>query len=64
MSESKVRIKINANASAMVEAEKIEIEMPDGSIEEKSGKVFICRCGESKNKPFCDGTHKSCGFEG
>lgn len=24
--------------------------------------VALCRCGESKNKPFCDGTHKSAGF--
>lgn len=24
--------------------------------------VALCRCGESKNKPFCDGTHKTCGF--
>jgi CDGSH-type Zn-finger protein/uncharacterized Fe-S cluster protein YjdI len=26
--------------------------------------VALCRCGESKNKPFCDGTHKQVGFEG
>ncbi len=24
--------------------------------------VFLCRCGASKNKPFCDGTHKQVGF--
>ena len=26
-------------------------------------KVTLCRCGQSSNKPFCDGTHKTCGFD-
>jgi len=25
--------------------------------------IALCRCGQSKNKPFCDGTHKTCGFQ-
>ena len=25
-------------------------------------RVFLCRCGQSNNKPYCDGTHRKVGF--
>lgn len=25
--------------------------------------VALCRCGQTKTRPFCDGSHKSCGFQ-
>jgi uncharacterized Fe-S cluster protein YjdI len=33
----------------------------DGTVQELE-KAAFCRCGQSKNKPFCDGTHKEVGF--
>jgi len=29
----------------------------------KTQKTFLCRCGASKNKPFCDGSHKDAAFK-
>jgi CDGSH-type Zn-finger protein len=40
----------------------IPVESADGSVYETRNRVTLCRCGESKNKPFCDGTHCVIGF--
>jgi len=41
----------------------IEVVAEDGDVLAKSDELALCRCGESKNRPFCDGSHKEAGFE-
>ena len=42
----------------------IQIIAADGSAYEVRNRVTLCRCGQSSNKPFCDGTHASVGSTG
>jgi uncharacterized Fe-S cluster protein YjdI len=39
----------------------IRVVQPDGTTEELPRAAF-CRCGQSGNKPFCDGTHREVWF--
>jgi CDGSH-type Zn-finger protein/uncharacterized Fe-S cluster protein YjdI len=34
----------------------------DGRLLAEAGKAALCRCGQSQNKPFCDGSHDKAGF--
>lgn len=38
------------------------IQSGDGQILFQGEEAWLCRCGGSGNKPFCDGTHKKIGF--
>jgi CDGSH-type Zn-finger protein len=52
-------ITINNDGSIKVEGE-FEIRDAAGKTYGLGGRaaVFLCRCGLSKNKPFCDGSHR------
>lgn len=58
------RITVNNNGSLRVEGD-FEIVDAQGNPFGLAGRtrVTLCRCGHSSNKPFCDSTHKTCGFE-
>jgi CDGSH-type Zn-finger protein len=55
-------IRIKRNGSAWVSG-SFTIEDVDGNAYPIEGDAFLCRCGASQTKPFCDGSHKAAGFE-
>jgi CDGSH-type Zn-finger protein len=57
------KITVNHNGSIRVEGD-FEVFDPEGKPFDLAGRTTIglCRCGHSANKPFCDGSHKTCGF--
>ena len=58
-------LKISVRANAMLIARgPVTLIRADGSVAAKRSKAALCRCGHSRNKPFCDGSHKDAGFEG
>lgn len=61
MSESKVTITALTDGPLEVSGE-VEILAADGSMLKESAKSYLCRCGHSAKKPFCDGAHKKEGF--
>jgi CDGSH-type Zn-finger protein len=58
----KVQIQAMKNGPLLIEG-KAEITDENGDVNETKGKmVALCRCGQSANKPFCDGSHQKVGF--
>ncbi len=56
-------VDITENGPILVHGDII-VKKHDGTEELKSKVTALCRCGGSKNKPYCDGTHRKNGFEG
>ncbi len=54
-------IKVRANGPLLCTGD-ILVQDADGKVLEQSDDVALCRCGHSRNKPFCDGAHREAGF--
>lgn len=40
----------------------VEVVAGSGRTVQRGTRLFLCRCGASGNKPFCDGSHRAAGF--
>lgn len=58
------KITINDHGNVRVEGD-FEIYDQSGNKFDLAGRrsVSLCRCGHSARKPFCDGSHRTAGFQ-
>lgn len=56
-----LKIKVMSSGPLIISEDCI-VEYNNTTIK-KEGVTALCRCGQSSNKPFCDGTHGKAGFK-
>ena len=58
-------IKVRQNGSLLVEGDDVKLIDWNGNEYKPANpqKFALCRCGHSKNKPFCDASHKEANFQ-
>ena len=62
---SDVKIMVSLDGSLRVDGGATLVDHEGKEIPTKEGlPFFLCRCGASTNKPFCDGSHKRVEFQG
>ena len=60
-----VVIRVRNNGPLLVEG-PVKIRDAQGNtfpVNSEKPAIALCRCGQSANKPFCDGSHNRCGFQ-
>ncbi len=61
---TEVKITVRPNGPLRVEGAVRLLDANGGEWDLTGKPAFsLCRCGHSANKPFCDGSHKTAGFE-
>jgi CDGSH-type Zn-finger protein len=60
-----VTIKISKNGPLLVTEAVTVVDMATGNeLTIEKFPIALCRCGQSATKPFCDGAHNRCEFDG
>lgn len=57
-------IRVRQNGPYLVEGDDVTVVDWNGNQYTIAKRPFVlCRCGHSAHKPFCDGTHRTIGFQ-
>jgi CDGSH-type Zn-finger protein len=61
---SETRLTVLENGPYKLQGPLAVYDHEGNEVRGERGTVFLCRCGGSRTKPFCDGTHSRIGFKG
>jgi CDGSH-type Zn-finger protein len=61
---AEVTIRMRANGPILVEGpfKLVDSMGREFHLDYSKPAIALCRCGQSLKRPFCDGSHKGCGF--
>lgn len=57
----RVTMRVKPNGSIRVTG-TVDFVDAEGNLIESKTDFSLCRCGHSKEKPYCDGSHREAGF--
>ncbi len=60
---AKATIRVLMNGPYEVRGGTSVIDRRGGKYLGQKDPLYLCRCGQSKNKPYCDGSHAETGFQ-
>ena len=58
-----VTIRALKNGPYEVSGRPAVVDFENAAYATEDDTIYLCRCGRSATKPFCDGTHKKVGFQ-
>jgi len=60
--EGPLRVTASADGPLLLDG-PLTVRSADGRVALAGGQAALCRCGQSRNKPFCDSSHVKAGFK-
>ena len=61
--DDEVVIKVRDNGPYKVTGPVTIVDADGNRFDVPEGTIALCRCGQSRTKPFCDTSHRASGFE-
>jgi CDGSH-type Zn-finger protein len=64
MADGQIKVTVRDNGPLLVEGKILLCDVEGNALATDPAKLTLalCRCGHTARAPFCDGSHKTCGY--